>query len=146
MNDLYYLGLMYSKVRGVPQDYAGAEKWYRESAEQGLDCAMYELGLMYEEGIGVRQDYANAVKWYRKAVIDNGQTDASAMHRLGNTYIDGRGVPQNFVLGHMWFNLAAPKFRRSYKEDCNKAVRSRDLVATKVTPSQIEEAQRLARE
>ena len=30
-----YLGLMYAKGDGVPQDYAAAVKWYRMAAEQG---------------------------------------------------------------------------------------------------------------
>jgi TPR repeat protein len=32
------LGLMYSKGKGVPQDYKTAVKWYRLAAEQGYPC------------------------------------------------------------------------------------------------------------
>src|SRR4051812_39033386 len=40
----YYLGDLYDKGRGVPQDYAEATKWYRRSAEQGLPLAQHLLG------------------------------------------------------------------------------------------------------
>lgn len=32
----HYLGLMFSKGLGVPQDYAEALKWYRLAARQGF--------------------------------------------------------------------------------------------------------------
>jgi uncharacterized protein len=42
----YYLGDLYDKGRGVPQDYAEATKWYRRSAEQGFST-------FHPPGIGV---------------------------------------------------------------------------------------------
>ena len=58
-------------------------------------------------------------------------------------YGNGRGVPQDDVQAHMWFNLAAS---RSTGEDRETAVRNRDIVAGRMDPTQIAEAQRLARE
>jgi TPR repeat protein len=49
----YNLGVMYSKGRGVTQDYLEAVKWYREAAEQGDALAQFNLGLMYDIGKGV---------------------------------------------------------------------------------------------
>jgi hypothetical protein len=46
----------------------------------------------------------------------------------------------------MWFNLAAAHFPASDTGDRNTAAKERDLVAAKMTPQQIEEALRLARE
>jgi uncharacterized protein len=57
---------------------------------------------------------------------------------LGFLYLRGHGVPQDYVQAHMWFNLAAVRFPR--------APAVRDFVARKMTPAQIEEAQKLARE
>jgi TPR repeat protein len=54
-------------------------------------------------------------------------------------YDNGEGVPQDNVTAHMWFNLAAAN---GFKE----AVRNRDMVARYMTPAQVEEAQKLARE
>ena len=91
---------------------------------------------MYDHGQGVPQDYAEAVKWYRLAA-DQGY--AVAQYNLGFMYADGQGVPQDYVQSHMWFNLAAAQ------SDAN-AVQNRDIIAAKMTPDQIAEAQRLARE
>jgi TPR repeat protein len=54
-------------------------------------------------------------------------------------YIKGQGVPQNYVRAHMWLNLAAARGKEYAK-------RVRDIVAKKMTPARIAEAQRLARE
>ena len=54
-------------------------------------------------------------------------------------YANGHGVPQNFLLAHMWFNLASA----GGAADGGK---NRDLIAAKMTPAQIAEAQRLAAE
>ena len=51
----------------------------------------------------------------------------------------GRGVPQDYVQAHMWWNLAAVKGNTD-------AIKNRDVVAAKMTPTQIAEAQKLARE
>lgn len=65
--------------------------------------------------------------------------DASAQGSLGTAYAKGEGVPQDYVLAHMWFNLAAALGNEAARE-------SRDAVAKVMTPDQIAEAQRLARQ
>jgi TPR repeat protein len=75
------------------------------------------------------------VAWYRKAA-DQGVIDAQ--FNLGIMYVYGSGV-QDYVQAHMWWNLAAV----SGDED---AIKNRDKVAKKMTPAQIAEAQKLARE
>ncbi len=45
---------------------------------------------------------------------------------------------------HMWFNLAASRYPPG--EDRDQAVKNRDIVAKRMTPAQISEAQKLARE
>ena len=59
-------------------------------------------------------------------------------------YNQGRGVPQNYVQAHLWFNLAASRLPPG--KDRDKAVRNRDDAEGKMTPDQLAEAQRLARE
>jgi hypothetical protein len=46
----------------------------------------------------------------------------------------------------MWFNLAASRSSASKAEERNKSVHNRDIIASKMTPAQIAEAQKLARE
>jgi TPR repeat protein len=63
--------------------------------------------------------------------------DARAQSNLGLMYGNGTGVAQDYVQAHKWFNLGATSGDTS-------AVKNRDLVASKMTPAQIAEAQRLA--
>ena len=86
------LGHLYEIGDGVPQDFAGAAKWYRKAAEQGFAKAQHNLGFMYENGKGVERDEFTAAKWYRKAAE---QGDAVAQYNLGTMYAQGRGVPQD---------------------------------------------------
>ncbi len=137
----FNLGYMHANGIGFPQDYAEALKWYRKAAEWGDTAAQFNLGLMYDKGRGVPQDYAEAVKWYRKAAE---QGDGSAQINLGFMYSEGRGVPQDYVQAHMWYNLAASRLPPGVFRDMS--VLSRDILAEKMTPAQIAEAQRLARE
>lgn len=59
--------------------------------------------------------------------------------KLGWMYVQGRGVLQDFVQAHKWYNLSAAQGEQS-------AVEARDALAKQMTPAQIAEAQRLARE
>jgi len=133
----FNLGQMYNRGQGVPQNDKTAVKWFRLAAEQGNVYAQYNLGLMYDEGQGVPQDYKTAVKWYRLAAE---QGDADAQSNLGAMYDKGQGVPQDYIRAHMWFNVAASS------GESKNASKNRDIVAKRMTPSQIETAQKLARE
>jgi TPR repeat protein len=95
---------------------------------------------MFDKGEGVPQDHTKAAKWFRKAAE---QGDAQAQYNLGLMYDKGQGVPQNYILAHMWFNLAVSALEGKGRNDAEKI---RDLVASKMTPAQIAEAERLARE
>ncbi len=140
-NGQYILGVMYEKGQGVPRDSTEAVKWFRKVAEQGHAKAQNNFGFMYQNGQGVPRDSAEAVKWYRKAAE---QRHADAQVNLGVAYEKGRGVPQDYVQAHMWFNLAASRLPPGEKRD--KAAKNRDTVAERMTPAQISEAQKLARE
>ena len=59
-------------------------------------------------------------------------------------YYNGQGVPQDYAQAHMWFDLAASRFPPGEKRD--RAVRNRDSVVKWLTPAQLSEAQKLARE
>ncbi len=135
------LGFMYSKGQGVPQDYVQAVKWYHKAAEQGYAKAQFSLGLMYGTGLGVPQDHAEAGRWYRKAAE---QGYADAQFSLGLMYGKGLGVPQDYVQAHKWYNLAAMSLPPG--KDHDTATKNREIVAKTMTPAQVSEAQKLARE
>ena len=90
-----------------------------------------------------QEDYAEAVRCYRRAAD---QGFASAQWLLGTAYETGYGVPLDYVQAHMWLNLAASRYPASQKEQRENAIDGRDFVASKMTPSQIAEAQKLARD
>jgi TPR repeat protein len=76
------------------------------------------------------------MKWSRKAA-DQGVISAQLM--LALLYLEGQGVPQDYVQAHLWYNLAGAGGSPA-------AAEGRDSVAAKMTPAQIAEAQKLARE
>jgi TPR repeat protein len=138
----YSLGLIYQNGRqGVPIDFAEAMKWHRTAADQGYAPSQSSLGAMYGVGQGVPQDYAESLKWFRKAA-DLG--DALAQSGLGQMYELGQAVPQDYVQAHKWFNLAASRETDTGRRDL--FARRRDIIAAKMTPAKVAEAQRLARE
>jgi uncharacterized protein len=91
---------------------------------------------MYRRGQGTPQDYKTAAKWYTLAAE---QRVASAQSNLGVMYGKGQGVIKDFVYAHMWLNIAASSGEKD-------AVKYRDIVAKRMTPSQLEKAQDLASE
>ena len=131
------LGTMYDEGQGVPQDNKTAVKWYRLAAKQGVSSAQFSLGLMYANGDGVPQDYKTAVKWYR---LSAEQGVAFAQENLGMLYDKGQGVPQDYVRAYMWLNIAAISGKSK------NASKNRAIVAKRMTPARIEDAQNLARE
>jgi uncharacterized protein len=131
------LAVMYFVGEGIPQNRAEAIRLYRLAAEQGNAHAQDTLGFAYRDGVGVEQNYDEAAKWFRRAA-DQGNVDAQ--FNLGGMYELGNGVPQDYILAHMWFDLVASQRTRQY------AIVSRERVETQMTPAQIAEARKLARE
>jgi TPR repeat protein len=127
----FLLAFMYEKGRGVPQDYPEALTWYRMAAEQGLAMAQVNLGLMYSEGRGVAKDYQDAVKWFRMAAE---QGSSKGQGNLGEMYAYGQGVPQDYVRAYVWFSLSSGGWD-------DVSAHNRDVVAQRITPAQIAEAQ-----
>ena len=117
-------------------DFATALTEWKPLAEQGDADAQYNLGRMYDNGYGTPQDYKAALKWYTAAAE---QGVAQAQYLLGLMYNTGQGVQQDDIQAYMWWNLAATNRN-------NSAARNRDIIAKKMTASQIQEAQKLARE
>jgi TPR repeat protein len=117
------------------KDYKTAYRLFLPLAEQGNALAQYNLGVMYDREEGVPQDYKEAVKWYR---LSADQGDASAQYNLGLMYAEGQGVLQDYAVAHMWFNFSGSN---GYK----KGVRNRNIIEKGMSPTQIEEAQRMAR-
>ena len=117
------------------KDYETAYKLLLPLAKRGYAPAQHNLGLMYLRGQEVLQDYKEAIKWYLLAAE---QEYSLAQNTVGAMYAQGQGVPQDYVLAHMWFNLASSKGNKNYAHN-------RNMMEGKMTPSQIEKAQEMAR-
>jgi TPR repeat protein len=87
-----------------------------------------------------RGDYATALRLWRP-LADRG--DALAQNQIGWMFERGYGVPQDYVQAHMWYNLAAAGSADQLRD---QAAQFRDELAAKMTPAQIAEAQKMARE
>ena len=94
--------------------------------------ADYQAGVdAYERG-----DYDTALKEWRP-LADQGL--AAAQNNLGAMYINGEGVRRNYVRAYMWLSLAA---KQGYK----RAVSSQGQLEREMTPGELAEAERFARE
>ena len=117
-------------------NFAKALREWRPLAEQGDARAQYYLGLLYENGDGVPQDYVKAHEWYEKSAA---QGEANAQFYLGMMSAFGRGGPLDLAQAHMWYSLAAGNGHVG-------ATVYRNDLAKQMTPAQIAEAQKRARE
>lgn len=132
----HYLGNSYYYGSGVPKNLFEAVQWYRKSAEQGNPLGQVHLGFMYYKGEAVPKEFTEAANWYLRAAK---QGNRESQWRLGWMYERGQGLLQNQVEAYKWYNLAAAMGDQEYRK-------FRDDLQTKMTPSQIAEGQRLARE
>ena len=82
------------------------------------------------------KDQVEAVKWYRKAVEQN---YALAQTNLGICYYNGDGVSKDQVEAYKWLLLAA-------RQGDEHAKKNMTVLESKLTPEQIAEGQKRARE
>ncbi|MFH1371918.1 MAG: tetratricopeptide repeat protein [Planctomycetota bacterium] len=166
------LGKMYSNGEGVTRNSQEAVKWYTKAAEQGDVKAQCRLGFMYENGCYVTQDYQEAFKWYTKAA-EQGNTGGQCA--LGKMYADGKGVTRDDQESIKWYTKAAEQGNKeaqvmlgaiySLSQDYVEAYKwlilataqataqsdmyifnYRDNLKDRMSPQQIDEAQKLAKE
>jgi uncharacterized protein len=131
------LGNLYLGGYGVSPDEAAAMAWFRKAAEQGHSGGQCSLASLYHG----RKDYPAAASWYRRA---SEQGNALAQIRLARLYADGLGLARDNVQAFKWFAVTAARGADSYAR--TNAAQGRDATAMKMTPAQVAEAERLARE
>jgi len=117
-------------------EYGIALDFWRPLAKQGHVWAQFNLGIMFESGHGVYENHPEAANWYRKAAE---QGYAKAQLKLGIFYALGQGVLEDIVSALMWIDVAA-------SQGSLEAQEARELLVKLMTPDQIAEAQRMARE
>ena len=92
----------------------------------------------FQKGVAAYKsgEYATALREWTPLAE---QGDANAQGNLGFMYAFGAGVLKDYVYAHMWGNIAATNGNAL-------GAKLRDDFEKKMTPSQIEKAQDLARE
>jgi tRNA A-37 threonylcarbamoyl transferase component Bud32 len=131
------IGVMYVMGQGVEQDFAEATRWFRKAAEQGQGESQFSMGLRYQLGQSVAKDDKEAARWFKLAAD---QGIGAAAEALANQYSKGESVPQDLVEGYKWAVVAARL------PDPNNGDATRRDLEDKLTPDQLAEAQRRARE
>ena len=131
----YIIGLMYFRGKVVGKNYKESLKFLNLSAEQGYARAQHKLGNIYTGDLLGKPDYRKAIKWFRLA---SGQGYAPSQYFLATLYENGDGIKQDYVRAHMWFSLASSKNIIARDE--------RDRITKKMAPSQITDAQNMARD
>jgi len=131
----YDIGWLYAIGLGVPKDNAMAQHWWEQAAALGDVRTQVALGVMYRD----QQDYGQAEQWFEKAAA---QGEAYAQLNLGGLHETGQGVQQDYVHSYMWYRLAAQGEPR-YGQYINEKLEG---LQREMTPTQIAEAQKLARE
>ena len=119
-------------------DYVRAARLLAPMAQRGNRRAMTMLGYMYENGFGVPQSYDTAVELYTGAAE---QGDPTGQHLLGLMYDKGHGVDRDDIVAYKWLSLAAAA---APLRERDPYLRIRDAVASKMSPNDIVEGQRLA--
>jgi hypothetical protein len=91
----------------------------------------------YEDAIAAYNsgDYATALQRLHRVAE---QGDCVAQYKLGFMYERGQGVIQNLLFAYMWYDVSATQ--------CPGIAENRDYISKLLTPTQITEAQKLARE
>ncbi len=96
---LFNLGQAYKLGRGVAQDLAMAQTYYRRAAERGHAPAATNLGILTAQG-GDKQE---AARWWTKAAEAG---EARAQYMLGVMYFNGDSVPKNWPIAYAYMSRA----------------------------------------
>jgi len=137
-----HLGGMYMMGQGVPQSDQEAARLFRLASQQGNPVAQTGLGYMSLEGRGTKADAVEAANWFREAAE---QGNAAAMLGLAGLYEKGDGVARNYIIAHKWYQLASLDDGENEADVFERAARSTLELEKKMSASDIEAAQRIAR-
>jgi TPR repeat protein len=99
-------------------DYVTAVRILRGPADNGRAVAQLCLGILYSNGHGVEKSYTEAAKWYHLAA--------------NQELVQDHGLEKSYVAAAKWSRLAANQELARVEQH--------------MTPAQIAEAQKLARE
>jgi len=123
----------------------GVEKRLLEAAEAGDALAQCNLGILYDNGLDdngyiVEGGRPQAVKWLL-AAAEQGLPRAQV--KLAEVYADGPDISGSHATACGWFLLAATGLRGIHRDNARSGY---ERIASHLTPAQIAEARRFARD
>jgi hypothetical protein len=128
------------------KDYSSAFDMFLKEAENGNPAAQYNTGLCYESNSGVFPNDQAAEEWYRKA---SEQGLGKAQYSLCSILAAGIMVDQDnrskenqnirMIEAFMWLTICD-------EQGCSESPEAISRLKAHMTPEQIAEAQKLARE
>ncbi len=133
-----------SDGRGMSRDQAKETRWWRRLAEQESHLSKEDFGaaseVSKEPAARERAEpVVNAADDPKHCLEAAERGDANCQYLVGLMYYEGVGALQDFIKAHMWLNLSASRGDR-------RAIRLRGDLTRAMTPTEIAEAQRLARD
>ena len=118
------------------KDDAEAVKWITLASDAGHIPAHARLGFLYDNMKGSLRDRSLAFKYYLKSAIHG---ERESQYIVANRLLKGDGVAIDGLAAYAWFNVCAASFHRD-------AGVMRDLISRELSPTQIDEAQKLSRQ
>lgn len=98
-----YLGRMFLRGEGVPQDFEKAQIWFNRGIKSGDAGSQFGLGIMNLEGLGVPKNSIRATELFKAAAE---QDYSPAQVALGKLFLD-QGTPGDIKTANSYFELAA---------------------------------------
>ena len=130
VGNAYFDGVFQAK------DDAEAVKWITFASDAGHIPAHARLGFLYDNIKGSLRDRSLAFKYYLKSAIHG---ERESQYIVANRLLKGDGVAIDGLAAYAWFNVCAASFHRD-------AGVMRDLISRELSPTQIDEAQKLSRQ
>jgi len=118
------------------KDDTEALRWAKMSADAGHVPAYARLGFFYENMNGSLRDPVLAFQNYLKAAKHG---DQGSQYIVAGRLMSGVGVSRDDIAAYAWYNVCSSNYHR-------EAARLRDVIASRLSASQLDQAQKLSRE
>jgi uncharacterized protein len=132
---IFRLSQVYLAGEHVPRDLVRAREYLARAAELNDPSAQFNLGLTFLQGQFGETNYSKAAGLLRSSAE---QGNASAQSAYANMVARAQGTELDLVEAWKWFELAATQGEKN-------APAAMKILATHLTPAQIEEARQRAK-
>jgi TPR repeat protein len=125
------------------ENYEEAARWYRRGAELGYQNSQVNYAWMLLQGRGVARDDSEAFRWFLAAANSGHPYSYLATAEM---YAVGKGTERDPIEALAQVEIALKVLQSSETQNLETARALRNQLAAELTPPQIEEALRRARE